>query len=185
MKQNTITRNKAFTIVELLIVIVVIAVLATISVVSYNGIQDRTRATKLGDALNKTEKALNLWVLQEYDGNWPTEAQLNTQGGFSGGNPLINNLRTNTNFSLDKYLSEDTPLVEGFNTAHFAYDNDGDSARTTCANSASNVSILIPNMTAENVQKVDDAIDDGNSACGKVRRLDISSNSYLIYTLDS
>lgn len=34
-------RQKAFTIVELLIVIVVIAILATISIVAYNGIQNR------------------------------------------------------------------------------------------------------------------------------------------------
>lgn len=35
--------SKAFTIVELLIVIVVIAILAAISIVAYNGIQDRAR----------------------------------------------------------------------------------------------------------------------------------------------
>ena len=37
--------KKGFTIVELLIVIVVIAILASISIVSYNGIQNRAKAT--------------------------------------------------------------------------------------------------------------------------------------------
>lgn len=39
-------RQKGFTIVELLIVIVVIALLATISIVAYNGVQGRARDSK-------------------------------------------------------------------------------------------------------------------------------------------
>lgn len=38
-------KSNGFTIVELLIVIVVIAILASISIVSYNGIQNRAKAT--------------------------------------------------------------------------------------------------------------------------------------------
>ena len=37
--------EKGFTIVELLIVIVVIAILATITIVSYNGVQNRAKST--------------------------------------------------------------------------------------------------------------------------------------------
>ena len=42
---KTVKANRAFTIVELLIVIVVIAILAAISIVAYNGIQSRSRAS--------------------------------------------------------------------------------------------------------------------------------------------
>ena len=38
---NLKTKQKGFTLVELLIVIVVIAILAAISIVAYNGIQNR------------------------------------------------------------------------------------------------------------------------------------------------
>jgi prepilin-type N-terminal cleavage/methylation domain-containing protein len=42
---NTKINQKGFTIVELLIVIVVIAILAAISIVAYNGIQNRGKAS--------------------------------------------------------------------------------------------------------------------------------------------
>ena len=41
MNSNMSIRQKGFTIVELLIVIVVIGILAAITVVAYNGIQER------------------------------------------------------------------------------------------------------------------------------------------------
>jgi prepilin-type N-terminal cleavage/methylation domain-containing protein len=40
-------QQSGFTIVELLIVIVVIAILAAITVVAYNGIQDRARNSSI------------------------------------------------------------------------------------------------------------------------------------------
>jgi prepilin-type N-terminal cleavage/methylation domain-containing protein len=47
---NTLKKNRGFTIVELLIVIVVIAILATISIVAYTGIQNRAK-TSAGQTL--------------------------------------------------------------------------------------------------------------------------------------
>lgn len=54
MKKST----SGFTIVELLIVIVVIAILATISIVAYNGIQERGRASKIQADLTSLAKAM-------------------------------------------------------------------------------------------------------------------------------
>lgn len=42
---KTIQKDRGFTIVELLIVIVVIAILAAITIVAYNGIQNRAKTT--------------------------------------------------------------------------------------------------------------------------------------------
>lgn len=52
-------RQKAFTIVELLIVIVVIAILAAISVVAYNGIQQRGNNTRSISAAKQLISLIN------------------------------------------------------------------------------------------------------------------------------
>lgn len=51
-------QKNGFTIVELLIVIVVIALLAAISIVAYNGIQDRARQSKIRSDLSLYLKAI-------------------------------------------------------------------------------------------------------------------------------
>jgi prepilin-type N-terminal cleavage/methylation domain-containing protein len=51
---------RGFTIVELLIVIVVIAILATISIVAYNGIQNRANDSAIQSDLNNFSKKIQL-----------------------------------------------------------------------------------------------------------------------------
>ncbi len=51
-------KQKGFTIVELLIVIVVIGILAAISIVAYNGIQQRARNTQVITGVETYNKAL-------------------------------------------------------------------------------------------------------------------------------
>lgn len=62
--------QKGFTIVELLIVIVVIGILAAITIVAYNGIQDRARTTSLTADLAKAAKLLA--ITQADTGSYPT-----------------------------------------------------------------------------------------------------------------
>lgn len=54
-------KQRAFTIVELLIVIVVIGILAAITIVAYNGIQQRARDSKRVNDLAAIEKAFKLY----------------------------------------------------------------------------------------------------------------------------
>lgn len=68
------TKSKGFTLVELLIVIVVIAILAAISIVAYNGIQNRGKATSgqnLASQIAKKAEAYNT-----VQSSYPTPAQL-------------------------------------------------------------------------------------------------------------
>ncbi|MDB5165339.1 MAG: Fimbrial protein, partial [Candidatus Saccharibacteria bacterium] len=46
-------KQRGFTIVELLIVIVVIGILAAITIVAYNGIQNRARVSSVNSALTQ------------------------------------------------------------------------------------------------------------------------------------
>lgn len=62
--------RSGFTIVELLIVIVVIAILAAISIVSYNGIQERAENSKTVQAVASWVKAMKMYKVEH--GNYPT-----------------------------------------------------------------------------------------------------------------
>lgn len=61
--------TSGFTIVELLIVIVIIAILATISIVAYQGIQQRSNNAKTVSAVAAYVKALNLYKVD--NGQFP------------------------------------------------------------------------------------------------------------------
>jgi len=74
MQTNINSNKRGFTIVELLIVIVVIAILAAISIVAYNGIQNRGK-TSAGAALagQIVKKAEAYNTIQS---SYPTAAEL-------------------------------------------------------------------------------------------------------------
>ncbi len=63
-KNNYTNRSAAFTIVELLIVIVVIAILAAITIVAYNGIQDRARDSAASSAVTQAAKKIKVWQIE-------------------------------------------------------------------------------------------------------------------------
>jgi len=58
---NSRAKQKGFTIVELLIVIVVIGILAAITIVAYNGIQDRSKFTRARSDFNAMQKGLEMY----------------------------------------------------------------------------------------------------------------------------
>ena len=58
-----------FTIIELLIVIVVIAILAAITIVAYNGIQQRAKNTAIINAASQTLKSIQAYYTSE--GSYP------------------------------------------------------------------------------------------------------------------
>lgn len=64
-------QSRGFTIVELLIVVVVIAILAAITIVAYNGIQDRAKQSSVQSALVSAYKALEASKIQGGVGTYP------------------------------------------------------------------------------------------------------------------
>lgn len=84
-----VRKQRGFTIVELLIVIVVIAILAAISIVAYNGIQNRAKNTKLQSTIVNIQKKIEAYNAEF--GNYPV-----TQSGA-----LTNGATTNAMVRVD------------------------------------------------------------------------------------
>ncbi len=119
---NTKASDKGFTIVELLIVIVVIGILAAITIVAYNGIQNRARtssAQATATTVVKKAEAYNALL-----GSYPTVAQL------EAATPQESSLQ-GTGIELDTELDADngTDTVNytqcgsgtGFTVLHYDY----------------------------------------------------------------
>jgi prepilin-type N-terminal cleavage/methylation domain-containing protein len=58
MQKNWMKKQTGFTIVELLIVIVVIGILAAITIVSFNGVQDRANQNKINNDMRNLNQAI-------------------------------------------------------------------------------------------------------------------------------
>lgn len=74
-------KQTGFTIVELLIVIVIIGILAAITIVAYNGIQNRARVAAQSSVLSQASKTARASLLTS--GSYPSASALSTNSGIS------------------------------------------------------------------------------------------------------
>ncbi len=72
------SKSSGFTIVELLIVIIVIAILAAITIVTYNGVQNRAKDAALADEVQKLQNAVELY--NTANGTYPFSATWGQMG---------------------------------------------------------------------------------------------------------
>ena len=103
-------RANGFTIVELLIVIVVIAILAAISIVAYNGIQERARDSQRKSDLSAIAKAMSLYKVDH--GGFPSTAYGCSSGIGGSGSGWFNVVYSGTAKSVGKCLVDDGKLSE-------------------------------------------------------------------------
>ena len=58
------TKQRGFTVVELLIVVVIIAILAAITIVAYNGIQNRAKTSAAAGAASTLQKKIEAYAVE-------------------------------------------------------------------------------------------------------------------------
>ena len=171
-------RTRGFTIVELLVVIVVIAILAAITIVSYNGINQRSQAAAVASDLRATIKGFALYKEATGMSTWAHENDASWNGNVTG-NPTITSMIP-YNASFREFVPK-APQTTGLGAGASAwlYDNDTGTFANCVANS-DGVNIILQNVTNLTVaQLVDEALDDGDRACGLMHM----SGTSLIYNI--
>ncbi len=116
-------RSRGFTIVELLIVIVVIGILAAITIVAFNGIQDRSRAAALKSDLTQVNKQLKLF--QADNGRYPATVS------------------TDCSASPDSATNKCLKVSSGNTISSYNSPSSGDNFNLTISNAGGNLSYVL------------------------------------------
>jgi len=162
-------KRRGFTIVELLIVIVIIAILAAITIVAYNGIQQRSRVTALWTSITQVNKSFRLYLTNKGDTTWPNDT------GFVGvgtSNPTLQQIINATSFG--NFMQH--PPSQGTN---WFYDNDNDTY--PAAGMTGGVNICLDSIDNALALALDQAKDDGDINTGALRY----NGSRLYYSLST
>jgi len=149
---NLYKKNVGFTIVELLIVIVVIAILAAISIVAYNGIQQRARDTQRSSDISGIVKGLELYYIDK--GTYPIVGGSTSSGMNSGWATTADASWQNLVSALKPYASNigsdpiSTPGV--WNASNYSYYYN---INSTYCNSVSGQMFILVYKLENNAQK--------------------------------
>lgn len=112
-------KRDGFTIVELLIVIVVIAILAAISIVAYNGIQNRANDSTVQQDLSNIAKKLEIYKI-DTGGVYPSNASnLSTMSAKVSGNSYALGSYRNLVYCLDATNNRYTLSATSKSDAHY------------------------------------------------------------------
>lgn len=176
-------QTAGFTIVELLIVIVVIGILAAITIVAYNGIQQRATATSIVSTIKQIEKGFILQATISGQSEWWNEndfsscAQKNIPTDSGTVHMNIETIRTGCSFPNLPVVNEDSTIVYG-------YDNESDIDSGCELVAGANIVITGDNMNQSLAEAVDKAIDGNVGTCGSVAYYDYQNAIFFTIAND-
>lgn len=111
---TTQTKNRGFTLVELLIVIVIIAILTVVSLVAYNGLQNQAKTSTAKSTADSVAKKAELYNTEE--GQYPDSLSVLTTK--TTGTPPVDNTKKSWYISTDSVKSVSaTPKASDGTTA--------------------------------------------------------------------
>lgn len=116
MKLRHSTQLKGFTIVELLIVVVVIAILAAITIVAYNGIQNRAEISAVTTTLDTYVKSFELFKVE--NSSYPLANEFGS--GYSVCLGTTADYPASGNFPEGACAYWESTSLEGESLAHYA-----------------------------------------------------------------
>ena len=86
---KNLQKESGFTIVELLIVIVVIGILAAITIVAYNGVQNRARTTEAQTSAKEVQNKVEVFAADAGNGVYPAAGSVRTMTGTAALSPKV------------------------------------------------------------------------------------------------
>ena len=137
-----------FTIVELLIVIVVIGILAAITIVAFNGVQNKARLTVLKSDLAQAAKTMESFKVQDSSENYPADLAAAKTAGLKGSSDTVFQYSVNNTTSPKTYCI--TATTQGvFGTAFYTTQTGGVNDGTCPGQSPTGTPNLIANSSFE------------------------------------
>lgn len=100
-------KERGFTLIELMVVIVIIAILAAVALPNFMGATERARESAVRSAVKTIQTALEMYATDN-NGYYPTNIYSLTQGNYLPGGKFPNNPATNEpyNFTSSNISSE-------------------------------------------------------------------------------
>ncbi len=155
-----------------------VAILAAITIVAYNGVRTRAQASAIASDIKMIEKSFNLYKTAVGAPKWPLDGDAQWNGATSGDPTIASIITYNAEF---RNYTQHAPTTSGLNAGAsvWMYDNDND-IYDGCSASGTGVNIKLQNTSSVSViAELDRQIDDGNTACGKLRM----SGNTILYAL--
>jgi general secretion pathway protein G len=157
-------QQSAFTIVELLIVIVVIGILAAIVIVAYNGIQNRAKVGAVTTALSQYKRKLQLYQVD--NGQYPVTA---SDVGITDTDEVTYQYTVDTSSQPGTFCLTSTSLVGTYYVSNTA----GDVQQGVC----NGYNLLTWNKTNGSIAPVPTAIVDSSTFRTSLKSMRLGPNS--------